>query len=404
MLHLVAAVHCGVGFHRDGLTNIVERGTAAIREEKAKILADLSGGKIQVQRGGVEGGAFLDQFRGPASGNSRFKALIESAHALVHNETAALPGQMGRNRDEAPQQLAGLTEYVRQQLLAVSQMPPELIEKMIFPTQSWQDVMMFMGQVYDRIHDMRDHSLEGWADNGWTAMQWRLGEGFPWQPQSDYLKVPSEQRAALDALIQAKGNTRPVRLNRREVWQMYECDRVKLPKWTLPMILGDEEARKVVVQKDHTVILRDRSVSEESLCFSARLQHTDGMQSWAEPGRDYVAWFNPFQADHLVLADANGAILGVCDREIRHSYLDTKALAEASGRAAKMESELQREYVLLARAAMKEKKRLHEHNAGVYLAAKSAGDLPEAETQVRAENAAAILSEFGGARADEWTD
>ncbi len=405
MRFLLASVLTQTGFHPGGVKLIVERGTAAIREELARLLHDLSGGLIQVDSGGLEGNAFLDQFRGQSSGNSRFKALKESLHNPLHNEAGALPGQMGKDYQHAPEQLYGLQHYNKQLMLAASQLPKRYAEALIFPIVGWEEFMQAATELYARMHDRTDHNLEGWEANGNTDMQWRLGEAFPWQSRSDYMKVPLEQRAAIDALIAAPGNNRQIKLSPKQVWQRGAAKLNRLPSWTTALILGDQHQQEQLVQKNHCFVIRDRSVSQDAMVFPALLTTKEGEERLLPAGERYAVCFNPFAPNELIVSDAKGSILGTVARDKRSSYLDTEALKKASGQASKIENKLLGEYAKAARKELKAKKKMHENNAAVLAAAKAEGKADLEKTPAEQDIAASVMEDFGGSRADdEWND
>jgi hypothetical protein len=117
MLFLLSHVLSEYGHHPDGCVLMVEHGTAAISELIEKLLFDLTGGKIRVDRSGIDGVAsFAGQYPGRGKGNFRFKAGLESLGNLIHNETADLlqfPGQTGSNsRTNLPEELHGAKDML----------------------------------------------------------------------------------------------------------------------------------------------------------------------------------------------------------------------------------------------------------------------------------------------------
>jgi hypothetical protein len=80
--------------------------------ESSSLLAIASGGAIKVERGGMQGAAaHAGQYAGRSKGNFRIKAALESLGNLIHNEMAFLPGQTGKDRQHAPEQLHGLLKH-----------------------------------------------------------------------------------------------------------------------------------------------------------------------------------------------------------------------------------------------------------------------------------------------------
>jgi hypothetical protein len=399
MRYLVAAVLTQHGFHNKGVVQVVEHGTAAISEKLEALLHDMSGGLIKVQRGGMEGCAFADQFRGQSTGNSRSKALKESLGNLVHNEAGNLPAQMGMNRQHKPEQLYGLQEYNNRLMLAASQLPQKYQEALIFPVVSWNEFMHAAGELYANLHDRTDHNLEGWDLNDWIETQWRILESQPWASRSDYLQIPMDRRAAVDAVLAIPGNTQTVRLSPRQVWQRHQAKLIRLPSWASALILGESEMREQIVRKDHTFAISESALGEDALYFPALITDRDGKQRMLPAGEKYAVHFNPFDAMHLTVSDAQGRILGVCKRDLRANYLDTRAMTEATKEAAKIEAELLKPYYTAARREIKAKKKMHEQNASILAAHKAENEaLPQGAD---ADIAANVLEQFGAVRADD---
>jgi hypothetical protein len=78
-------------------------------------------------------------FEGARKGNYRFKGAIESFFNLVRNETAMLPGQVGKDRDHSPEQMVGLERYNNQLLKAAAELKPEEAARLKFPVLEWNE-------------------------------------------------------------------------------------------------------------------------------------------------------------------------------------------------------------------------------------------------------------------------
>lgn len=405
-LSLLACALIKTGFHPEGLRIVCEHGTAAISKDVEKALHDLSGGKITVQRGAIQGAAFLDQFRGASVGNSMVKAMKESLHNLLHNEAGALPGQMGKDWKNAPEQLKGITEYNKTLLLVAQSLPAKYREALEFPVLEWTSLMQAATEIYARIHERRDHNLEGWEENGWVTMQWRLGPGFPWQDRSDYHRIPPGERAGLDAVIKAPGNHRMVKLSPREVWKMHESQLVKLPAWTLPMIVGDHTAKPITLKTNRTFVIQDREISSEPLVYAGELTDLEGNRRWLNGGETYAVWVNGFMLDTLVVGTPEGGVLGTCRRDVRAGYADAKAQEVAMGQSQRRLIELATPYAKLSRKNARERQAMHEHNIAVLEAAKAAGDgesLAGGDVAARVvANSLAAADDFRADEPEQW--
>ena len=100
MLWFVVHVLTSYGYNPiTGTHFVVEHGTAAIRPEFEERIRLVTQNKVTVDRSGVfHGSALAGLFEGPARGNFRFKAPLESFFNLVRNEMAMLPGAVSYSR------------------------------------------------------------------------------------------------------------------------------------------------------------------------------------------------------------------------------------------------------------------------------------------------------------------
>lgn len=178
---VLAAALTGTGYHPTrGTTLIVENATASIPGDVEKLLHDLTGGMIKVERGGMQGAAaHAGQYAGRAKGNFRFKAALESLGNLIHNELSYLPGQVGMDRQHCPEEMheggrltdpqtgRALTRYGLQKhtdalLMAFAQLPPERAEFLQWDVCNIQQFRVICDEVYARINRRTEHDLEGW--------------------------------------------------------------------------------------------------------------------------------------------------------------------------------------------------------------------------------------------------
>lgn len=193
MRFLLAYVLTRIGYRPEGTTLGVEHGTAAIREDLEKILHDASDGAIAVSRSGIEGAAAL-VYEGRGKGNFRFKAGLESSHNLFHNELAALPGQMGKDREHSPEELHGREKNNNALIKALAFLPAERGALLRMPFLEFHAFMTLAGHVYEKINGRDWHDLEGWVEAGLLAHEFRLAQDLPWLSADRILQAPEPER------------------------------------------------------------------------------------------------------------------------------------------------------------------------------------------------------------------
>lgn len=383
MRHVAAATLYVDGWSPRGTTLILEHGTAALSERIAKILHEISQGKIAVSESGMTGAAAHDaQYPGLVRGNPRHKAALESNNNLEHNRFDGLPGQTGRNVESRPEQLVGLLKHNAALLAAYDQLPPEIAARLEFPVLELGQFADLAIRIYGSIADDREHELEGWAQCGHVTQLYSIGAGV-WLPLS---RFDAKQRAALPAMIEAGlVQVKPVKMSRREVWDSGKRDLVKLPGWGVCAILGDDLAREITM-RDNMFQIQDAEIGQGIWRYEPTVTTHDGKKVTLRDGEKYQAFCNPFAPDTLFLRDAAGRYLGESARIVAYTRGDVEAGKRAMGAAIKRESELlaplQRRHAAEARAKAKR----HAHNADVLAPDRPTG--PSAMDILNAANAA----------------
>lgn len=167
---------------------ILERGTATMNAAEAKLLHELTGGMVHVGYTSMDG-RFVQAWAEQKSGNSAGKAWIESWHNLFHNEMAALPGQVGKDREHSPALLQG-SDREQVALTKVSMMlTPEQRARLVMPYPSIYEAHAQTHEIVRRINARRDHVLEGFK----KVMMWRIpGLDGEWQHESALANVSPE--------------------------------------------------------------------------------------------------------------------------------------------------------------------------------------------------------------------
>ena len=213
-----------VGYRAAGTVEIMEHATANLEGDIAKLLSKHTGGAITVERGGYLKTPFI---KGTAEatprGNPQFKAAIESLHNLIHNETAALPGQIGKDWDNCPERYYGDDKRARMlipALAAVLQENPRLAAMMRLPFMAWADFQQLNNKYLDRMNSRRSHHLQGFEEAGLTRAFSRLYKGAPWLPlDAHYDAAHDEMKAAIEAACANPENCRVLRMTPAEAFE-----------------------------------------------------------------------------------------------------------------------------------------------------------------------------------------
>lgn len=310
-----------------GTTFIVEHGTAAIREPFEKCLDQVTRGKVRVQRSGKISEPILKGlFPGQVRGNFKFKAGIETIFGLVDNEFAALPGQVGMDRQHSPEELHGRDRENNQLLKAASLLPPEVAAKLQMGFLNWDSFIAAALEVFDRMNARTDHKLEGWRKCGHVIDEWRPAAAVDaWQPAAALLDFTSAERMAVGALLRSKPELSRSRfMSPAEVWGAGRAQLRKLPLVLLPDLMGDEPGTLARVDKGLFRMQRDG----EELIFQATINGHP-----LPAGEKFELFFDPFSPRAAVIVDATRKVLGVSPAYDRVSRSDGEGINHLLGTA-----------------------------------------------------------------------
>lgn len=366
---IVAATLRDRGYRGDekGTTWLVEHGTFAIREPLARALHDAFG--IAVETSGImHEAAWLGAFGGKGGGNPRFKGALESLHNLRHNELAALPGQVGKDRDHKPDELAALTRYAEQiddVGRRLAQVAPQAADLLRRPVMIYADFLALVDQVYGLINEREDHALEGWRESGHETVQYILGERLLDQDHFLALPVPpgADHRAWGRALAEA-GQTKTRLLTPGEVWRKQRHELTRLPTHGVALLLGPDLGREQRLEAGEFV-WEDAQLGPGEWRYYGEITTPEGRRELLRNGETYLVHANPFASAELCVSDAKGRFLGVARRHERANRADAAALAKQFGEVRHHEAELRAELARKAAPLTRERIELVRHNAEV---------------------------------------
>jgi hypothetical protein len=342
---------CTEGYRADehGTVLVFEHGTANSWSNQqlttsgghhnfADALAALTSGQVTIDRSGIYNRAiFPELLHGPQpSGNPRFKAPIESFFHLVRTYHLCLPGQTGRNRDEAPEDSYGLAAYERQTLKLAQSLPPALREAVASTLYSFREFGALAFLIYDALASRTDHALEGWAECGFTEIRWRWHEDPPdlWRPRSLLADLPEHVRATASA--QQAANPHLVRqFNLSPAEARARCaadpDLARLSRADAWLLLPLEWAQPVTVRDKREIVICDPLCGHgqgNELIYLPEVTNLAGRTEYLHPGDKILALVDPFHSDTLMVADQSGRPIGTCLRSVREHGTDRETVAE----------------------------------------------------------------------------
>lgn len=382
---IVAATLRDRGYRADelGTTWLVEKGTFAIREALARDLRDAFG--IEVESSGImKQAAWCGAYGGAGGGNPRFKAALESIHSLRHTEFAALPGQVGRNRDTKPDELGALVKYseaIHDLAQRIGQVAPDLVAKLQSPVLTWHDWIACADRLYSIINDRQDHRLEGWREAGHEVVQYLVGQQLLDQEQFLALPAPTGcDIAAWGRSLAEAGQTRTRLLSPAEVWRQGRRELTQLPAQGVALILGPDLAREQRVDAGEFV-WEDADLGPGEWRYFARIVTPEGQKRNLPNGETYQIFPNPFLRDELCVADAKGRYLGVAERHDRACRSDAEALQGQFKAVAEHEAESRADLNRAIAPLAQERLDLRRHNADVAAEAARIARGPQASTR-----------------------
>lgn len=329
---LAATLHLD-GYHPErGTVLVAEHGTAAIREGIETALRDLTGGKITVERSGMQGdAAHAGQYPGIRRGNPRMKASLESSNNLVHNVFAHLPAQTGKNRDDRPEHLPALLEENDRWLALYDRLAPRHRELITFGLLELNEFTRIAQELYAQIEDDTEHDLTHWIECGLVVEEFHTAAGVVTR---DMLMAQGQAQVDAVMTLVETGLIVPKarKMSRREAWATGCRELVPLSGAGVVAILGADLA----LEKS----MRHGEFEFEDAATGPGVHRYEGVifDDRGKPVRlkedRYQIFANPFALDWLFVCDARGAYLGQAKRIPDAHRGDIEAVHRAMGAAA----------------------------------------------------------------------
>ncbi len=335
----LAFVCIRTGFHRDGVRFILERGTTAIRENVQRRIAGIPywGQKIHFEASGrMNTPAHKGMFIGNAGGNPRFKSLCEGSHNILHNASASLLGNRGRDAAHYHESAAAQEKYAEGVLAKVDdlKLPEDILKILELPYLTFDQFRQAFAAIEDAVMDRRDHRLEGWQNN--QIQEFRLSETSPWLPVSALEGMTDAEKMAVRAVVRQNPEAlaRMENMSRKEVWRRGLCDLVRVPAIEYPAFMDPRDAKILKVAQDRTVSFTDKDYFPgEKRVYVAQYVDRAGIPHWLTPGTEVRAYFCPWGdlSEKLWLCDMNDNLLGIAQLATRAFWGDQEAIRKAAG-------------------------------------------------------------------------
>ena len=225
---------CVVGFHRDGVLNVQEKGTTCIRKPVQDRIAKIPGfGRLIhfAQSGAMNMPAHKGLFVGSVGGNPQFKSGVEGRHRIAQRAVAFLPGGVGTSPGNAPEWLDAQKRYAEGVLAKVDleKLPPDVLPLLRLPFLTFDQYMQIFWRVMDQVNMDDDHRLEGWVN--YHVEEMRDPDSGKWfsAAQFDMLSPVSQDYIRAAALADPAHNVRSRRMSRFEAWESWKDEMVKVP-------------------------------------------------------------------------------------------------------------------------------------------------------------------------------
>jgi len=345
----VAFLMCCQGFYKGGITLVGERGTTRLNETVLRRIAGVPGyGKLfRFQTSGVKNTpAFKHDFMGNAGGNPRMKSLCECAHNILHNATAGLLGNHGRDAAHNNENLANVVKYSEDMLEQARRIDPAIIPLLQLPILDFATYMKYFYAIEDEVMDRTEHRMEGWDQN--YVMEYRLSKDAPWRPVKELADMTQEQATAVAAVLSTDkaGLMRQRKMSRREVWKAGQKDLERWPLRDMPAFLDPRDMREATVRANGCIEFTDALYYAGQLKrYVAQYEDAHGVTVRLAPGQKVKFFWNPLGTldRHIWIANEEGDVLGMAPLLKTAAWNDEHSIKVAMGQQLAQTAELMAE-------------------------------------------------------------
>ena len=335
-------VHAVIGFHRDGVTHILEKGTTAIRDVIRTRLSQLPvyGRLIHFQTGTpkntpAHNGLFLGRF-----GHPQMKSIVEGAHRYRQLEMADLPGEVGMSAAMKPEDLEAWKGHEEKFIakIAAADIPAEVAKLFTKRFLEWSEYQVVAGVRSDAINDTTKHNLEGWGDRYHVEEFADPDEPGKWYPMSvlDRMTPVTQERIESMMLTDPAHMVRSRRMSRREAWETWKDELTKVPLTEMWYFMDPRWAKTLTVTPKRTIKFKDEQFYGKGveMVYAAKVTDVNGIPHLLAPGqqvRVYINCWGELQ-DHIWIADMEDRPLGMADRIKTAFWADQEMIKDEAKR------------------------------------------------------------------------
>lgn len=162
-----------------------ERATATFTAEVRGWMKSAFGDKVRFRSTGVFDNVLAEYGYAEGGGKAWHKGWVEAFFPRMHNELAAMPGQIGARYDLAPGDHDNRLRAATAMMKAAEKVSDRCVEKLRFPFPTFERVCEVFARFIDESNARTDHNLEGFDE----VMRWRLTDAEPWREDINALAL-----------------------------------------------------------------------------------------------------------------------------------------------------------------------------------------------------------------------
>ena len=335
-------VHAVIGFHRDGVTHVLEKGTTAIRDavrDRLKMLPGY-GSRIHFMTGtpkteAAHKGLFLGRF-----GHPQMKSIVEGAHRYRQLETADLPGAVGNSAANKPEDLEAYKGHEEKFIakLTVADLPEEIVKMFSKRFLEWSEYQVVAGARSDAINDTHEHRLEGWGERYHVEEFADPDAPDKWYPMAmlDTLTPVTQERIAQLMLADPGRMARSRRMSRREAWATWKDELDHVPLTEMWYFMDPRWAKELTVTPKRTIKFRDEQFYGKGveMVYEAKVVDANGNAKYLAPGQKVRVYINAWGElqNHIWIANEADEPLGMANRIEAAFWADPAMIKEEAKR------------------------------------------------------------------------